>query len=767
MLPKSVVNFDLNLFNTFYNRFLNITSNGMKKWQNLTLRLDTSEVRSHMFKTRVKMSWPSLIHGHVDNKSVILFPLTQIGSKSFRNITVKNPSSSTLMVQILLDRVYPNIELLYEGLPAASLPEYLPSSDTDNFFFVKNAFNTKQFFERTGIKVHSSTFPLLLKPGENRTITVGFKGEKVGEFSTLLFFRNNLTVMEVLRLKGRSTEPVFRFGNRKPGAVQPLMFEFTEKYGKECVKDKFKYHNPNIAIKRSFTARNTGEIPILITNFYINDAVCEGYGFKVLNCAPFSLPPNGTKKIDIEFTPDFILAKVVRTLILESTSNYHINYTLQATVPSYYISLCSGLITRARWEWYVGSVTAIFMTVTLTFTFFMAILDAEKIKKQMIDVIVATAPSVQPVLDLRLVGQQVREEVKNVKVETKEEVPKPEVKASKTEGETARAPSVAPTKGKKKLGKRVHIEDSEFVESPKPAETVKHKTTVDKKDKEDEKKSSHNKENRKVSSKKTTKPPVEEEPSSTKESGCNTDDIQEVKEIVSKPNPKKIVKPEVVPEKIEEPLREHPQNKQEKKKPSKIPLKPKEQIDNSKNQPSPVGKNECRKRFVKDFREKTPLKKTIERPCPKMVEQQSPLPQVTLPATRVWSENRASFSDVVARSDNLSGSRLGSSSNQPNLYVDKYNQTTTPLGPIGSRPVDYWANLQASSQQSSHEHKEPSQSFFSTSHEPHTAPTNYNSNYPMSTWRNTFDNYQYDNKFRDNTSAQQPQGSLVSHHLYY
>lgn len=71
-----------------------------------------------------------------------------------------------------------------------------------------------------------------------------------------------------------------------------------------------KYSSPNLTVKRSFTARNVGDLPIYVHGFSISGLECEGYGFAVLNCAPFLLLPNSTRKIDIAFTPDFTLSKV-------------------------------------------------------------------------------------------------------------------------------------------------------------------------------------------------------------------------------------------------------------------------------------------------------------------------------------------------------------------------------------------------------------------------------------------------------------------------
>lgn len=60
-----------------------------------------------------------------------------------------------------------------------------------------------------------------------------------------------------------------------------------------------KYSAPNFTVRRAFTARNTGALPIYINGFDINGKPCQGYGFRVLNCQGFELKPNSSRKIDI------------------------------------------------------------------------------------------------------------------------------------------------------------------------------------------------------------------------------------------------------------------------------------------------------------------------------------------------------------------------------------------------------------------------------------------------------------------------------------
>jgi hypothetical protein len=117
----------------------------------------------------------------------------------------------------------------------------------------------------------------------------------------------------------------------------------------------------NLTVKRSFTARNTGELLIDVYAFYINGLACEGYGFKVLNCAPFTLQPNGTKKIEIAFTPDFTLSRIERNLFIQTSlgskidtdidlTNGMVRLGLLTTVPYHALEACAMTIARPNWE---------------------------------------------------------------------------------------------------------------------------------------------------------------------------------------------------------------------------------------------------------------------------------------------------------------------------------------------------------------------------------------------------------------------------------
>jgi hypothetical protein len=56
---------------------------------------------------------------------------------------------------------------------------------------------------------------------------------------------------------------------------------------------------PNFTVRRSFTLKNTGELPFYVHGYAINNSPCEGYGYRVLDCDGFELLPNSSRKIDI------------------------------------------------------------------------------------------------------------------------------------------------------------------------------------------------------------------------------------------------------------------------------------------------------------------------------------------------------------------------------------------------------------------------------------------------------------------------------------
>ncbi|GAB1597873.1 transmembrane protein 131-like isoform X1 [Argonauta hians] len=356
---------------------------------NVTIELDTNHVRGFLFSAQAHLYWPALIR-----KCKIKFPLTQIGNVSLSDFIVENPGDMPVVIQIFTLPVYPNpqtiVDLMSNRL-ASDLSDYIETDDKDIFILpdLQHSYTTpnsqlhryRKHIENTlGMKPHKDTITALLSPGTKLKFQVGFRPKDDLSRTSLIIIRNNLTIIDSLVVQGQGGQGEMRFSNRKAGSRTPLLFEMTEKHLKNCDKKKQgKNSLPHFTVKRMFTMRNTGELPFYVHGFSINSSPCEGYGFKVLDCAGFELLPNGSQKIDIAFTPDFTMSRIRRVLTISTSLGPPVNFTLQATVPAYMLARCAAALPRPTWE--IGLYYAfICIIVVLTLCVFItAYLEAKRI----------------------------------------------------------------------------------------------------------------------------------------------------------------------------------------------------------------------------------------------------------------------------------------------------------------------------------------------------------------------------------------------------
>lgn len=307
-----------------------------------------------------------------------------------RYIEIVNPSDQLLFIHFVLHdtSIHGNgVELLPEAL--RDCPNCVLSQE--NVF----AFNTN----------NSEIYVQDVKPQSQIKLGISFLARTPGTYSTVLYMRNNLTVVEAVWVTARAVVPQFKFGNRRPGSQTSLMFEIGDKHLKLCDKIQTEA-NVLITSKRSFTAKNHGEVPITIRGIKVENDLCEGYGFKVLNCAPLQLQPNESKKIEIAFSPDFTLARVVRTLNFDTSIGYAINFTLLGTVPAHALEPCSRNVMRPQWEHDFKRNAVMVLTVALIFVVMAAFFDADKILKEHFRGMSRFKGPVQPTLDLRHLDSQ-------------------------------------------------------------------------------------------------------------------------------------------------------------------------------------------------------------------------------------------------------------------------------------------------------------------------------------------------------------------------
>lgn len=618
------------------------------------------------------------------------------------------------------------------------------------------------------ISPHENTVPLILKPRETVDIMVGFKATVSTLRSALMYIRNNLTMFEIIRLTGQGANPNFRFGNRKPGSNLPLLFELTEKHLKDCEKEKNRKNpSPNLTVKRSFTARNTGDVTITIKSFSINGFPCEGYGFKVLNCVPFELPPNSTRKIDIAFTPDFTLSKIQRVLILETSLNVPVNYTLVTTLPPYFLAPCSSVLARPSWEPLLYYACVSLMVFLLFIVVSVCFIESGRILRTTL--IVRDDTDTQP-LDLKLIGLQTRNEirtpikseeswnavngglskcVKDLKVAepvvqcnksswTTEQNIKESIKSNEEQKYTAVAPAQQTKVNKKKVSKKNSTdnttEEKKCWNSNKKQNVTevpdRKRVTTPQYTKQEPKKSGESpvqKEVKRQSKKnKATDPPCsEEETSSTTTESSNNDEVEKYTDSQSKKDKvrknvfKKVNKsPNTSPQGCDfrdnyEGDGEEDEFERESSVVSINRWKTRENKKETQETTKPETKSnekENNKRGFKnnnrDRKEKKEQKKRAEKTVKSLSLSDNSNINTRIsppvPPIGVWGENRATFSDVVARSDSsffsspLQRTRSQPTSiSKPTLYVEPTQKQKDPkpspseLGPIGSKKAEW------------------------------------------------------------------------------
>ena len=66
--------------------------------------------------------------------------------------------------------------------------------------------------------------------------------------------------------------------------------------------------------ERVFAIRNSGNMPLSVVGIIIDDRGCEGYGVSIKNCKGFTLQPEETHKLVVEYTTKLAVASSRHTV---------------------------------------------------------------------------------------------------------------------------------------------------------------------------------------------------------------------------------------------------------------------------------------------------------------------------------------------------------------------------------------------------------------------------------------------------------------------
>eukprot|EP00795_Rhopilema_esculentum_P000911 gene911-10667_t len=345
---------------------------------NTTLVIDSEVIRNHSIPIQASLSWPSLV------EQSVRFPPTHVGNHTEQELTLTNSADVPVLVQVLPLMIYPHpngaMDLVSDRLEEDPFSIELNGHSAFSLSDVSGNSNERALLESSfGVSPSPDTISLLLKRRSKAVVKIGFKPDDEKLKTSLMVVRNNLTILELVVVQGQGARGQLTINEKKPGLESLLLFELKASHLNDCNKSTARARTfPSFTVKRSFTATNAGQLPISVMSININGYECSGYGFRILDCEPFTLLPNKSRKLDITFTPDFTTSRLTRTLRIVTSVNTVLEFTLLATLPHHLLSLCASSLPRPFWEPYFHMVAAFVMSVVFIFVIFGAYVDAQK-----------------------------------------------------------------------------------------------------------------------------------------------------------------------------------------------------------------------------------------------------------------------------------------------------------------------------------------------------------------------------------------------------
>uniref|UniRef100_A0A4W3JI47 Transmembrane protein 131 n=1 Tax=Callorhinchus milii TaxID=7868 RepID=A0A4W3JI47_CALMI len=372
---------DLDLYKNLYEKWTKLKENSGHK-MDVVFEVDTDLQKNVQAVATAELVWPTLVSA----ARHLIFPLTNTNSTSEQELILENPAEAPVFAQLLPLALYPNASPSTGTLPP-SLPIFEAAldkhanMDTKTFEFKVFSSHTSSVKTFSGFIEGPTRQPVLniiLKPGEKRTVTVKFTPVHNKTVMSLIIIRNNLTVVDAAMVQGQGTTESLKLAGKQPGPGSSLRFKITEASLKDC-SDKMKMKEPNFTLKRIFKVENTGQLPVFVKSMEISGYICEGYGFKVVNCQEFALKPNASKDIIVLFTPDFTASRVIRELKLITAGGSEFVFVLNASLPYHMLATCAEALPRPNWELGLYMIISGIMSVLFLLVIGTAYLEAQGI----------------------------------------------------------------------------------------------------------------------------------------------------------------------------------------------------------------------------------------------------------------------------------------------------------------------------------------------------------------------------------------------------
>ncbi|XP_012687308.2 transmembrane protein 131-like [Clupea harengus] len=323
-------------------------------------------------KDQLPCRWPRL---PVQTNTPLDFGATSVNESKVKSLTLKNPSGSVVSVEIRALSSYPApleaLDLLTKRFNISPLSVNITTTE---FCLLPTDSEDAE-----GLRLGSDgSLRLLLQPWESRTVSVAYTPAEQRPVTSILLIRNNLTIFDMVTVKGLGSTELLRVGGKLPGPGASLRFNVPQSTLMEC-RDGMRTNKPLFAIRKSFKVENAGELPLTVMSMNINGYKCQGFGFEVLQCQSFTLDYNSSSEITIAFTPDFTSSWVIRDLTLVTARGSSFPFTLNVTLPHHMLPLCAQVVPGPSWEESFWVVTLVFTCFSLAGVCLMAIHQAQYI----------------------------------------------------------------------------------------------------------------------------------------------------------------------------------------------------------------------------------------------------------------------------------------------------------------------------------------------------------------------------------------------------
>ncbi|KPM08117.1 hypothetical protein QR98_0066310 [Sarcoptes scabiei] len=405
---------DKELYKLLRNQWLKMSEAEKNPSATLVLKIDgfgtyTTSVQAHHH-------WPRLA-----NKLVIRFSSIRIGQQVTKELLIENPSDRQVLVQAINIIDYPNSEILAQLISDSIFHQQWSKNNLQTiqmairndaqlsvyhnqsvFSLFNNTISSnsqvRRMTEWLGVEPNVNSYIMLLPPGIRHRLTITFSPMEERNYTSLLILRNNLTIIDVVMLRGEGGRGLLKIGKSLPNASNSkLVIDIPEKtLEKKCRKSLMSNHqssynggvgkstknfaNP-LVIRERFSAQNVGRMALQIRNFLIDGVPCEGHGFRILHCEPTLLNPNQTFNLEILYSPDFTQQAITHelTIIIDDNQQIAQKFLLVATIPSNLMSLCLEALPRPPWETHLYYILVMMAFFVLILSTVIAIFDGHRI----------------------------------------------------------------------------------------------------------------------------------------------------------------------------------------------------------------------------------------------------------------------------------------------------------------------------------------------------------------------------------------------------